>query len=509
MTTTTSYRYLSFRLAVAALIGLLFHAQASSAPESERTLRVVMLGSQSETLDYGRAQTYYPWVVTSNVCDVLVADNQGQHGETLSRTITPNHDATRWTITLRSGVRFSDGSPLTAEDVLASLQFLARSPGFSSFYSDVDFTASNVVDGTTLALQLTRPRADLVTTTLSAASMVWKQGQGDARIPLCSGPYQIASFNAQTGALLTRNPYAWQPAVYFDRIDIRPVADPTARVNALLSGAADYAYDIPVTAARGLAGRSGIQILRSGVASASAFYFVLNTRVKPFDDPQVRVALKQLVDRQQLIDVLLGSYGYRGNDVFGQGLSGFDTALPTRPQDVAAARALLQQKGVKALTMMTADLTPGLNDAAELLRQQLADAGIVLTIQRVDPASYLADTDRLHQAQMLSLFALNRPFIATIPMLFGNDNPYNYGGWYPADFAAGVRQARETPDPLRQQQRLNQLQQQLWQQGPYLLWGYRDMLSGATAGLEGITLNQGIPQFRSASVSHAAAEDRQ
>ena len=191
---------------------------------ADRTLRVVMLGSQSETLDYGRAQTYYPWAVSGNVCDVLVADRQGRPDYQLSRAITPNQDATRWTVSLRSGVRFSDGSPLTADDALASLRFLAASPGFAGFFSDVDMQASRVVNAEELELVLTRPRADLVTTVLTAASMVWKQGRGDAAIPVCSGPYQVASFNAQNGALLSRNPYAWQPAAWFDRIEIRPLA---------------------------------------------------------------------------------------------------------------------------------------------------------------------------------------------------------------------------------------------------------------------------------------------
>lgn len=92
---------------------------------------------------------------------------------------------------------------------------------------------------------------------------------------------------------------------------------------------------------------------------------------------------------------------------------------------------------------MTAELTPGLNDAAELLRQQLEDAGIRLKINTVNTADYLGDIPRLHRAKMLSLFVLNRPFLSAIPMLLGNDNLYNYGGWYPADFATTVERRAE------------------------------------------------------------------
>lgn len=481
---------------------MLFSALPVSYAATERTLKVVMLGSQSETLDYGRAQTYYPWVVTGNVCDVLVADNNGQVNYQLSRAITPNQDATRWIISLRPDVRFSDGTPLQADDVLASLRFLANSPGFSGFFSEIDLSASQTIDAHQLELVLTRPRADLVTTVLTAASMVWKQGKGDSAIPICSGAYQVSSFQGQNGALLSRNPYAWHPARWFDQIEIRPLSDPSARINALLSGAADYAFDIPVSSARSLAGHQQWQVIRSGVANASSYYFAMNTRVKPFDDEEVRDALKLLINRQQLLNVVLGGYGYIGNDVFGQGLSGYDQQLPQRQQNVAQAQALLKKKGIKHLSLLTAELTPGLNDAAELLRQQLEDIGITLEINTVPAADYLADIPRLHQAQMLSMYALNRPFLAVIPMLFGSDNPYNYGGWYPNDFAEGVERARQILEPGQRQTQLNALQHQLWQQGPYLLWGYRDQLSAAKKNLQGVELNQGIPLFRDARLEN-------
>lgn len=88
--------------------------------------------------------------------------------------------------------------------------------------------------------------------------------------------------------------------------------------------------------------------------------------------------------------------------------------------------------------MLTADLTPGLNNAAELLRQQLAEIGVTLTLVRLNLADYLSDIRRLHQASLMAMFALNRPFVAALPVLFGDNNPYNYGGWYPSSMAERV-----------------------------------------------------------------------
>lgn len=495
-------------LLLAALGGFSAH-RLTNAPSADvpRTLHVVMLGNPNETLDYGRAQTYLPWAVIANVCDVLVRWHQGRLQYQLATAIEPNGDATRWTVRLRNDVRFSDGSPLNATDALASLHFLARSAGFGSFFQDIDFSGSEVVDEHTFKLQLLQPRADLVPSVLAAASVIWKEGKGDAALPTCSGPWQIRAFDGRNGAQLARNPYAWEPALFFDQVSIRPLDDANQRVKALLSGVADYAFDIPVSSARLLQGRSGFRVERSGIANASAFYFAMNTRMSPFNDVEVRQALKALVDRQLLVDVVLGGYGYPGNDLFGQGLPGGNTLAWPIKHDAAAARQLFQEKGISTLTLLTADLTPGLNDASELLRQQLAEVGVTVTVEQIGPADYLADVTRLHRAQLVAFYALNRPFVAAIPALFGRDNPYNYGGWYPLALAERVKQLRATPDPARQQPLLQQLQREIIQNGPYLVWGYRDQLSGTVVGLHGVELQQGVPLFGDA-VMNANVERR-
>ncbi|MCW2483619.1 ABC transporter substrate-binding protein, partial [Candidatus Symbiopectobacterium sp. NZEC135] len=115
------------------------HSDISHPTRDDKTLRVVMLGSQNETLEYGQAQTYFPWAVMGNVCDVLVRWRNGRLEYQLATAIEPNEDATRWTIRLRPDVYFSDGSRLSATNVLTSLQQLSQSIGFGSFFQDVDF----------------------------------------------------------------------------------------------------------------------------------------------------------------------------------------------------------------------------------------------------------------------------------------------------------------------------------------------------------------------------------
>lgn len=458
-----------------------------------------MLGSENETLDYGSAQSYFPWTVIGNACDSLVVTVDGELTNSLAERITSNPGADEWTVTIRDDAAFHNGAPVTAQDVVESLRYFAASPGFTSYYEAVDVDALAAVDATTVRVPLTEPRADFVETVLSSASVVYQNGDGAAATPSCSGPFLLESFVQGTGAaVLTRNAAHWAGAPALERLEIRRVADPTARVNALVSGEADFAFDIPGTGAATVAGRDDLTVLAGGVENSNAMYFALNTRVAPFDDPAVRRAVMLAVDRQQLATVVLGEYGQIGNDLFGKGLDGYAETIGQRERDVDAARAALSAAGVTTLSATVAELTPGLRDAADLLGQQLAEVGVELTVEQIDPSSFFTDLERLHSSQIISQFALNLSPVATLPNQFGVDNPYAYAGWNPDAFTALVAQMRRTVDDDERQAVVDRLQQLQWDEGAYLVWGYREQLSAGRAGLEGVRTNVGYPVFSEA-----------
>lgn len=158
-----------------------------------------MLGGENETLDYGEAQTYYPWAVMQNVCDSLVTRVGGPPQMALAEEITPNEDATGGRSRCARGPAFHDGSPVTAEDVKASIEYFAASSGMGGFYSVVDTAGMEVVDDLTLTVPLTEPRADFVETVLSVASVVYQGGDGAAEDPGCSGPFTLESYSSDSG----------------------------------------------------------------------------------------------------------------------------------------------------------------------------------------------------------------------------------------------------------------------------------------------------------------------
>ncbi|WP_161971531.1 ABC transporter substrate-binding protein [Acidipropionibacterium jensenii] len=320
---------------------------ASSAGTAQSTIRLGVLGGPSDTLDITQAGDYLPYAVLLNTYDSLVLLNSGRYEKQLATSITPNANATEWTITLRRGVTFSNGAPLTAKDALYSLGYFARSKNFGSFYSDVDLARSAATDDSTLVLRMKRPRADLVDSILAQMSAVFPAGTTDFTHPIGSGPYKVTSFSADKGASLERNDSYWGGRPAIRTLQILPIRDASARVSALRDGQIDVTTGITATQARTLGSGTRIDVDNPGFADSVALTFHMNTAIPPFNNPEVRQAMKAGLNRTQLVNVVLPGTGKVGNDLIGEGLPGYPKNLPPRSYDAERAKAVLARHGVR------------------------------------------------------------------------------------------------------------------------------------------------------------------
>lgn len=295
---------------------------ASQSDETPKTLRVAMMGSSTDTLDPATFSTLLPLAIALNVYDSLILLRNGVVENSLAESIEPNEDASAWTVTLKDGVKYHDGETVTAEDALYSLQYAGTSPMYSSFYANVDWEGSSVVDERTFTLQLLSPQATFWDEVVSAVTFVFPAGSAgdDFSGDIGSGPFKLVSFSPDTGAVLEKNADYWGGAPAIDTVEIVPITDPETRYTALTSGEVDFAHQISTTNAATLEGQSGFNVLNGGIENSSSFRFCLNASAAPFDDPEVREALKLIVDRQTMNDTIFRSAGVVGNDVLGQGM---------------------------------------------------------------------------------------------------------------------------------------------------------------------------------------------
>jgi peptide/nickel transport system substrate-binding protein len=295
----------------------------------------------------------------------------------------PNKDGTAWTIRVHSGVTFHDGQPLTSADVIASLRRISKSSA-SAAVAVMDAAGAKALDAHTVRVPMHSPFFVLTEPLALWCCMVTPEHWNPAH-PNGTGPFKYRSFSPGRQMTFARNPNYWQSGKpYLDEVVINDIADETAQVSALQSGAANAATNFSVASATVLQ-TSGIKLLtrptRGGVDLA------MNCGVAPFSDVRVRQALKLVIDRPSMLQSVFGSYGSIGNDTFAARSDPLYVPLPQRHQDLEQAKFLLRQAGHSGLTvkLVSAPVSQGVPEVAQVFVQQAKGAGVNVVLDPVTP----------------------------------------------------------------------------------------------------------------------------
>ncbi|MBS4011032.1 MAG: ABC transporter substrate-binding protein [Roseovarius sp.] len=306
-------------------------------------------------------------------------------------------DASVWRFKLRSGVAFHSGKSLTAADVVNSINFHRGENSTSAAgplvapVTDITTEGDDIVvftlDGGNADFPYFLSDYHLVICKAEGESIDWKSGDG-------CGSYVLKDFNPGVSYALERNPNHWRSDVaWFDTVEVLAIVDQNARTTALVSGDVDVVDRLDLKTVGLLARNPNIQI--NSVAGTQHFTFAMDTRAEPYNNPDVRLALKYSINRQELVDKILFGYGSIGNDhPIGQGQRFFNTELEQKSFDPDKAKFHLKQAGLDSLEvkLSAADAAfGGAVDAAVLYQSSAAQAGITLTPVREANDGYWSD----------------------------------------------------------------------------------------------------------------------
>ena len=420
----------------------------------------------------------------------------------LAESIEPNDDATEWTIRVRDDAVFHDGEPVTADDVVASFALMAdpeQSPNYAGFFADIDIDASRTEDDRTAVIALHRPRGDFVDTVLTFASFVFRAGHTDWRDPIGSGPYRLESYEPGGTTVLIAHDDHWEGRPTVERLEITTLDDPAARLNGVRSDQLDVALRIDPVGAAALdedsGNDSGVEIIAGGTAFANAMTIVLNTQVPPFDSLEVRRAIAQAIDREVLVDTVLLGYGAVGNDLVGAGLPGYADDIDQIQRDLDAARDVFADTGVTDMALVVGDVTPGIVAAGELIAGQLADAGVTVTLDRRDPATYYADFGEFLSRPAQGIYWVNRPAPAFLGNFTGSNAFFNPSGFGTPEYDELLATAQAETDPGRRSELFAEAQRMFHVESGNIVWGFQETLDAAAPGVEGIRVVQSIPLY--------------
>lgn len=381
-------------MAVAALTPLRAQAQ----PKRGGTARIAMgHGNTADGYDPGTWDNAYAQVfAAARNCQLTEITADGKLVGEIAESWGSSPDAKTWTLKIRKGVEFHGGKPLTTDDVVASINY-HRGPESKSAAKPIVAAVDDVrSDGQNVVITLSASNSGFAwfLSDYHLAILPGKDGKIDPTSSEGCGGYKVKSYQPGVLAQVERFANYWKPdRAHFDAIELRPVLDAAARTNALITGQVDIIDPVELSTAALLKRAPRVKILN--IAGNQQFCFPMDTRTAPFNDNNVREALKYAVDRQELVDKVLSGYGTVGNDhPIGTSSPDFDPGLAQKTYDPDKAKYFLKQAGLDTLQveLSASDAAfGGAVNAAILYSERAAKAGIKINVVREPSDGYWAN----------------------------------------------------------------------------------------------------------------------
>ncbi|MEO9338751.1 ABC transporter substrate-binding protein [Mesorhizobium sp. SB112] len=385
-------------LGISATAGTLIASPVQAqTPVRGGTLRMGLAGGASaDTLDPALASASVAFVIAHCWGDTLVESHPetGEPLPSLAVSWTSSADAKEWIFKIRQGVSFHDGKPMTAADVVATLRRHADDGsksgalGLLSDMKQIEDRAGDVV------ITLVEGDVDLPLLLTDYHLQIQPEGgTGNPSAAIGTGPYKLIAFEPGIRATFEKNANDWRDdRGHVDNVDIIVMNDSTARTNALSAGQVDFINTVEPKVAPFLSKVPNIDILQS---SGKGFYsFLMHCDTAPFDNADLRLALKYAVDREAILDRVVGGFGTIGNDYpVNANYALAPTDIEQRVYDPEKAAFHFKKSGHDGpLLLRTSEAAfPGAVDAAQLFQQSAVKAGIKIDLQRVPSDGYWSE----------------------------------------------------------------------------------------------------------------------
>jgi peptide/nickel transport system substrate-binding protein len=479
----------------AATVGAQVRVEAQ--PKRGGAIRVVFSDGNSgdSLLATKMPNTWTPVMFLTMYDPITRLDNGFQPQPGLAESWESSNDAKTWTFRLRKGVKFHDGTPMTAKDVAHSLKFVMRKEAAtytgSLLRPYLNPDKIRAVDSSTLRLELEKKFVFVANVLGLRYSLVFKEGTSDSDLltkkPVGTGPFMFKSFTPGQSFAAVRNPAYWdQGRPYVDEIRMTNIPEEASKLQALQANQADLvAYtDFALTAQ--LKGDSAHEPFPFREAAWNGL--CCNLTAEPFSKPQVIKAMKLGVDRQQFIDTAFAGLATMG---FDGPVPGSDPYFPgdLKPvtRDVAAAKSLLREAGYPNGVDLPFDLVTvaslGVTNIAQVAKEQLAEIGIRFKIRQGGPTFW--DTAYLKEPFILPDWNRRHPF-EIYGLLTSTENMSKFKN---AELEAALAAAAATTNFNEQKNHYAKVIRITAEQDGYIVPAYSPRLHAKSTKLQGVRPN--------------------
>lgn len=380
--------------------------------------------------------TIYPF--RDGVAECLIRVSYESTLEPGLATAWMQEEPTRWRVTLREGVRFHDGSEVTPDDVVFALERQTGERGAFEAFRGAQVSA----DGSDIVITTQRPVPFMPALLAEGSFAIYKRSSYEedpaTALPIGTGPFRLVEFRPGDRRKLEAFDDYWRGAPGVKSAEYLVVPDGRTRANMIRNGEVDIARIISPTDKDALEGNKNVQLLTVPLPRYRALH--LNAAKGPTADVRVRKAVAHAIRRDVLVETVLEGQGAPQVGLFRADLPWGNADLRGPEENPALARQLLEEAGYSgsnrpALTITTYATRPELPDIAQVLQQQLNEAGFDCKVEvadytQLETAGLAGELDAVLVVRN-PMTLLDPEFIYTAD--YASDGPNNLGQYSGAD----------------------------------------------------------------------------
>jgi peptide/nickel transport system substrate-binding protein len=385
----------------------------------------------------------------------------------LAESWDTSEDGLIWTFHLRDG-KLPDGTPLTASDVVFSLQRTFESPVSGYLFSAFDSVTAD--DDRTVTITLSQPWAPMLADLSHYSASITPQAPVEAdpeaffNAPYSSGPFSVVEWAKGERVLLQKNPNYWDaPKPYLDELEFRIIPDDNTRVIQLEAGEVDIATDLPYNQIETLSQTPGIVVLTDPLSRVD--YIALNHLREPFGDVNVRKAINFAVNKDQIIQTVLFGNAEPAQSLLPKMLWWNEEAEPY-PYDPEMAKQHMAESSVPDGFETDILISAGNSTQqqyATIVQQNLAEIGITASIEQLDELTLYNDYFQKGEYNMLAQYhttdITDPDSIINYAINFEGGTGAIWTGYQNPEIAELTLAAQTELDPARREEMYHQIQQ--------------------------------------------------
>jgi peptide/nickel transport system substrate-binding protein len=362
----------------------------------------------------------------------------------LATSWTHNGDGSVWTFKLRPNVKFHNGKPFTADDVVYTFKQLTdpknSSNALSTFTGTLSPSGIRAVDPHTVAFHLEAPNGNFpyIVSSDNYNAVIVPKGTdfgGWQKTFVGTGPFKLQTYTQNVGANFTANPDYWGPKAHLDSLAFKFYQSQPPQILALQGGDVDVIAQFVPSGAEAILNNSQYNLIK--LKSSAHRELSMRTDQAPFTDPRVRQAIALTLDRPGMVQALLHGLGSVGNDnPFAPKFKSTNTSVAQRTQDIAKAKQLMAAAGhAKGFDItLAADIYQEINVLAQVIKSSTTKIGVNINLKLESQTAYYGKAVFGNSDWLDATMSLVNYGDRGVPNVFLNAPLTSKGSWNAAHF---------------------------------------------------------------------------